>query len=109
MGDHEQQLSRSLGRRFVVVLVLLSVFAAWFVIGARYMSAAAALIRSTPSESVLELQWGANANCPGVTLASVAFWQQGPHLPERQGYVCGGLVSAPTIVVVPFGAGPLGG
>jgi hypothetical protein len=69
------------------------------------MTAARNLIESSgPSEFLLDPQFGPNRYC-GATLYSVGFWQQGPGIPERQGYVCGGLFSKAQFRIVPFDQG----
>jgi hypothetical protein len=69
------------------------------------MTAARNLIESTgPSEYLLDPEFGPNPLC-GVTLYSVGFWQQGPGIPERQGYICGGLFGSAKFRIVPFDQG----
>jgi hypothetical protein len=70
----------------------------------RLESADAFLKGMGPSEQSIGLKLGFNPRC-GITFVSVGFWQRGPRLPERQGYICGGLFTSPRMEVVPFHAG----
>lgn len=69
------------------------------------LEAARAKIRSSgPSEFTIGLKLGFNPRC-GLTFISVGFWQQGPGIPERQGYICGGVLTSAEMRLVPFDAG----
>jgi hypothetical protein len=69
------------------------------------LEAAQAKIQSSgPSEFRTGLKLGLNPRC-GMTFISVGFWQQGPGIPERQGYICGGVLTSAEMKLVPFDAG----
>jgi hypothetical protein len=69
------------------------------------LDAALAVIKSVgPSEYRIGVKLGLNPRC-GLTFVSVGFWQQGPGIPERQGYICGGLFTSAKMEVVPFDQG----
>lgn len=65
--------------------------------------AAIALLKAQgPSEIDAHVVYGFDhVRCSGEAMV-VAFWQRGPNIPERQGYVCGGILAAPVIELVPF-------
>lgn len=70
----------------------------------RLEAAKAAIKSAGPSEYSIGLKIGFNPRC-GLTFVSVGFWQQGPRIPERQGYICGGLFTSTKIELVPFDEG----
>ncbi len=73
-------------------MVLMALVAIWVGNIVRLQSARAVLDRAGPSERLIELELGFNAYCGG-DLISARFWQRGPRIPERWGYICGGVIS----------------
>ena len=71
----------------------------------RLEAARTVLERAGPSEITTTLTYGFNERCSDIV--SVAFWQRGPHMAERQGYVCGGAFGSARIEVVPFAKGAI--
>jgi len=71
-------------------------------IGDRHLTAARyALEQEGPSEFVLKLRYGfTHSKCQGDFI-TVIFWQRGPKIPEREGYVCGGVFSPAHIEILP--------
>jgi len=60
-----------------------------------------ALEQEGPSEFVQKLRYGfTHSKCQGDFI-TVIFWQRGPKIPEREGYVCGGVFSPAHIEILP--------
>ena len=88
-------------KSLVALVLVLSLFGLQNYI--RLAAAKKALQTVGPSEYALAVQYGYNARCHSVV--AVGFWQRGPKIPERQGYVCGGFVTGAEILVVPHNEG----
>lgn len=97
--------STPLKRSVLVATVAIAIVVALFAVSNHYRLAAArdVMERTGPSEYSLEISYGPNSRCDG--LASVGFWQHGPGIPERQGYICGGVLTSPRMELVPFDEG----
>ena len=93
----------------IVVGVLLAAVVLFGVSNHRRLSTAIDLVHAMgPGEHAFGLVYGANPKCGG-DLVSVGFWRHGVSQPEMQGYVCGGVLSKPTIETVPFEEGIVAG
>ena len=82
--------------------IILLLMVAWAFFMARDHGARE-LLREKPSEKIIQHQFGYNPYCGSYH--SVGFWQQGPTVEERQGFICGGVISDRYLVTVPFHEG----
>lgn len=99
--------------RKIVLAVLIFIVLGWLIcswIGNHQLHNAKVLLEQAgPAELELHARYGFTHSRCGSDFVTVIFWQRGPRIPERQGYVCGGLFHPSEIQIVPFDEGLIQG